>query len=75
MFVVDSLPAVYSKGLDTDFLWRPIRDFNLQGGLTIASTRFSHTDGDATGGVLAHVRLPGRSRLAPAAGAAVLRFA
>ncbi|WP_174299302.1 TonB-dependent receptor [Caulobacter sp. S45] len=53
VFVVDSLPAVYSKGLDTDFLWRPIRDLNVQGGLTIASTRFSHTDGDATSGVLA----------------------
>ena len=51
VFTVDSLPAVYSKGLDTDFLWRPIRDLNVQGGLTIASTRFSHTDGsdaDAT---------------------------
>ncbi len=44
VFVVDSLPYVYSKGLDTDFLWRPIRDFSLQGGLTIASTRFSHSD-------------------------------
>ncbi len=53
VFVVDSLPAVYSKGLDTDFLWRPIRDLNVQGGLTIASTRFSHSDGDATAGVLA----------------------
>ncbi len=53
VFVVDSLPAVYSKGLDADFLLRPIRDLNVQGGLTIASTRFSHTDGDATGGVLA----------------------
>ena len=53
VFVVDSLPAVYSKGLDTDFLWRPIRDLNVQGGLTIASTRFSHSDGDATSGVLA----------------------
>ncbi len=44
VFVVDSLPYVYSKGLDTDFLWRPIRDFSLQGGVTIASTRFSHSD-------------------------------
>ena len=52
VFVVDSLPAVYSKGLDTDFLWRPVRDLNVQGGLTIASTRFSHSDGDATSGVL-----------------------
>ncbi len=47
VFVVDSLPAVYSKGLDTDFLWRPIRDLNIQGGLTIASTRFSHSDNAA----------------------------
>ena len=53
VFVVDSLPTVYSKGLDTDFLWRPIRDLNVQGGLTIASTRFSHSDGDATSGILA----------------------
>ena len=53
VFVVDSLPAVYSKGLDTDFLWRPIRDLNVQGGLTIASTRFSHSDGDAASGILA----------------------
>jgi iron complex outermembrane recepter protein len=53
VFVVDSLPAVYSKGLDADFVWRPIRDFNLQGGMTIASTRFSHSDGSATSGVLA----------------------
>ena len=52
VFVVDSLPAVYSKGLDTDFLWRPTRDLNVQGGLTIASTRFSHTDGNSTSGVL-----------------------
>ena len=53
VFVVDSLPAVYSKGVDADFVWRPIRDLNFQGGLTVANTRFSHTDGDATSGVLA----------------------
>ena len=53
VFVVDSLPAVYSKGLDADFVLRPIRDLNIQGGLTIASTRFSHSDGSATSGVLA----------------------
>ena len=53
VFVVDSLPTVYSKGLDTDFLWRPTRDLNLQGGVTIASTRFSHDDGSSTSGVLA----------------------
>ena len=44
VFVVDSLPYVYSKGLDTDFLYRPVRDLILQGGLTIANTRFSHSD-------------------------------
>ena len=44
VFVVDSLPYVYSKGIDTDFLYRPTRDLNLQGGLTIANTRFSHSD-------------------------------
>ncbi len=53
VFVVDSLPVVYSKGVDADFLYRPIRDLNLQGGVTIASTRFSHSDGSATSGVLA----------------------
>ena len=53
VFVVDSLPAVYSKGVDADFVWRPIRDFNMQGGVTVASTRFSHSDGSATDGVLA----------------------
>ncbi len=44
IFLVDSLPYVYSKGLDTDFLYRPVRDLTLQGGLTIANTRFSHSD-------------------------------
>ena len=44
VFVVDSLPYVYSKGIDTDFLYRPTRDLNVQGGLTIANTRFSHSD-------------------------------
>ncbi len=44
IFLVDSLPYVYSKGLDTDFLYRPTRDLTLQGGLTIANTRFSHSD-------------------------------
>jgi iron complex outermembrane receptor protein len=53
VFVVDSLPYVYSKGLDTDFVWRPVRDLTFQGGLTVADTRFSHSDGDATSGALA----------------------
>jgi outer membrane receptor protein involved in Fe transport len=53
VFVVDSLPYVYSKGLDADFVYRPIRDLLFQGGITIDNTRFSHSDGSATGGVLA----------------------
>jgi iron complex outermembrane receptor protein len=53
VFVVDSLPYVYSKGVDADFVWRPIRDLNFQGGLTVDNTRFSHSDGSATSGVLA----------------------
>jgi iron complex outermembrane receptor protein len=53
VFVVDSLPYVYSKGLDADFVFRPIRDLLFQGGLTVADTRFSHSDGSSTGGVLA----------------------
>ncbi len=52
VFVVDSLPYVYSKGIDTDFLWRPIHDLSFQGGLTVANTRFSHSDGGSTSGVL-----------------------
>ena len=52
VFVVDSLPAVYSKGVDADFLYRPFRDLSLQGGVTVSQTRFSHSDGDATTGVL-----------------------
>ena len=75
VFVVDSLPAVYSKGLDTDFLWRPTRELNVQGGVTIASTRFSHTDGGSTSGVLAtsgYLGAPGsRLPLAPQYSAAL----
>jgi iron complex outermembrane recepter protein len=53
VFVVDSLPYVYSKGLDTDFVYRPFRDLNFQGGFTVDDTRFSHSDGSATTGALA----------------------
>jgi iron complex outermembrane recepter protein len=50
VFVVDSLPYVYSKGVDADFVWRPIRDLNFQGGVTIDNTRFSHSDGGVING-------------------------
>jgi iron complex outermembrane receptor protein len=51
VFVVDSLPYVYSKGVDADFVWRPIRDLNVQGGVTVDNTRFSHSDGGVINGV------------------------
>ena len=44
VFVVASLPAVYSSGLDADLTWRPIRSLVLQAGVTIADTRFSRGD-------------------------------
>ena len=44
VFVVSSVPYVYSKGIDADFVWRPIRSLTLQGGVTAANTRFSHSD-------------------------------
>ena len=40
VFVVASVPNVVSQGLDTDFVWLPIRDLSFQGGLTIADTRY-----------------------------------
>ncbi len=44
VFVVDSVPDVYSRGLDADFVWLPTADLSFQGGITIADTKF--TDGD-----------------------------
>lgn len=44
VFVVDSVPDVYSRGLDADFIWRPSAELYVQGGLTIADTRFSKGD-------------------------------
>ena len=44
VFVVDSVPDVYSKGIDADFVWLPTAELSFQGGVTIADTRFS--DGD-----------------------------
>jgi outer membrane receptor protein involved in Fe transport len=40
VFVVDSVPEITSKGLDTDFVFFPIRDLSFQGGLTVADTRY-----------------------------------
>ena len=44
IFVIVSVPEVVSQGLDTDFVWFPIRDMSIQGGLTIADTRFQNKD-------------------------------
>ncbi len=40
VFVVDSVPEITSKGLDTDFYWFPIHNLSFQGGLTVADTRY-----------------------------------
>jgi outer membrane receptor protein involved in Fe transport len=40
VFVVDSVPQITSQGLDTDFVYFPIRDLALQGGVTVADTRY-----------------------------------
>ena len=44
IFVVVSVPEVVSQGLDTDFVWFPIHDLSIQGGLTVADTRFQNQD-------------------------------
>lgn len=41
VFVVESVPRVTSRGIDTDFVWLPLRNLSFQGGLTVADTRFS----------------------------------
>ena len=40
MFVVDSVPKIVSKGLDSDFFWFPIHNLSFQGGITVANTRY-----------------------------------
>ena len=44
VFVVTSVPEVVSQGVDTDFVWFPVHDLSVQGGLTIADTRFQNKD-------------------------------
>jgi iron complex outermembrane receptor protein len=46
VFVVESVPDVYSRGVDADFVWLPTADLSFQGGITVADTKF--TDGDQT---------------------------
>jgi outer membrane receptor protein involved in Fe transport len=44
VFVVESVPDVYTRGVDADFVWLPTQDLSFQGGITVADTKF--TDGD-----------------------------
>jgi outer membrane receptor protein involved in Fe transport len=44
VFVVDSVPEITSKGIDTDFVYLPFRDLSFQGGLTVADTRYDLTE-------------------------------
>ena len=40
-FIVESIPAVTSDGVDMDFLWKPpVAGLRLQGGVTYANTRY-----------------------------------
>ena len=34
VFVVDSVPDVYSRGVDADFVWLPTANLSFQGGIT-----------------------------------------
>jgi len=40
VFVVDSIPSVISKGIDTDFVWFATPKLTFQGGITVADTRY-----------------------------------
>ncbi len=42
VFTVSSVPDVYSKGVDADFVWLPIHNLSFQGGVTLADTRYGH---------------------------------
>ena len=43
VFVVDSIPQVTSKGVDTDFVWFASHNLSFQGGVTYADTRYDLT--------------------------------
>ncbi|PXA86865.1 TonB-dependent receptor [Nostoc sp. 3335mG] len=40
VFVVDSIPKVISKGIDADFVWFASPKLTVQGGITVADTRY-----------------------------------
>ena len=43
VFVVDSIPEVHSKGIDTDLVWFASHQLTFQGGVTLADTRYHLT--------------------------------
>jgi outer membrane receptor protein involved in Fe transport len=67
VFTVSSVPDVYSKGVDADFVWLPIRNLSFQGGVTLADTRFGHgSQGALLAGNPQYLGAPGaRLPLAP----------
>ena len=44
---VESVPDVYSRGVDADFVWLPTANLSFQGGITVASTKFTEGDQSA----------------------------
>ncbi len=46
VFVVTSVPRVISQGVDADFVWFATPKLSLQGGLTVADTRYDLSDSD-----------------------------
>jgi iron complex outermembrane receptor protein len=47
VFVVASVPDVYSRGVDADFVWLPTENLSFQGGITVANTKFTEGDQSA----------------------------
>ncbi|MGI4731771.1 MAG: TonB-dependent receptor [Janthinobacterium lividum] len=48
VFVVDSIPHVVSKGIDSDFVWFAAPRLSFQGGVTIADTRYDLNQAELT---------------------------
>ncbi len=65
-FSVFPVPEVTSKGVDFDVLYRPSQRLTVQGGLTIADTRYPKSTASLLGLTPSTARLPGqRLNLAP----------
>jgi outer membrane receptor protein involved in Fe transport len=46
VFVVDSVPRLKSQGVDVDAVWLPTPNLALQGGLTVADTRYDLSEAE-----------------------------